>query len=308
MKIKNNSSVSIKPLLSVFVISGVIATVLRCIQMWKYIDPETGFSVGGGIFSILLYAVLILSCGYFSVASFLSRDGGKIDVHGIKSPLLGSFALVFAVSLLYDWIYSFSHGVASLGESSYLGGVKSLMTSGSLPLSIQSIFAFFSAVYFFIVALDFLKGSAKSSKFKLLALSPVGWAGLRLIHRFVRQISFVEVSDLLLELIMLAFMIMFFMAFAQTNSGVYSEDFKWRLTGFGLSAGVIALCLSVARLVFTFINSAAYINPEHPFYFADFAFSFFVIVLALEAVKSLQNGEEETGLTQEDELNESEGA
>lgn len=285
MKLKNNSSISIKPLTTVFFFSSLIAIVLRCLQMAKYIDPETGFITGGEIFNVILYAVLFIPCLYFIISSFLSRQAGEFDIHGIKSPVLGSVTAVFAISLVYDWISSFVSGIASLADTSYSGGIQSLMSSGSLPLALQSVFAFFSAIYFFIVAADFFKGKNTASKFKILALTPVCWTGFRLIHRFIRQISFVEVSDLFLELVMLALMIIFFMSFAQVNSGVYSEGFTWRLIGFGLSGAVIAITLSIARLIFTFVGNRAYIVSEHPFNFADFAFAVCFAVLVSEVSK-----------------------
>ena len=155
------------------------------------------------------------------------------------------------------------------------------MRSGFLPMMLQSFFAFLSAIYFFILASDFSKGTAKAYKRKILATAPVSWAAARLITRFMRQISFVQVSDLLLELVMIAFMIMFFMALAQTASGVYKDQFKWRIPGLGLSAGLIAAVISVPRLIFT-IFSNSHIVSEHPFSLADFIFVIFIFTLMIK--------------------------
>lgn len=279
MKIKQNSSISIKHLITLFFGTGLISVILRCLQTGKYIDPETGFYTGGTAFTIILYALLIVSFIAFAVVSYLSKETSEFETVGIKSISLGAVTVVFSVSLFYDCLYSLLKSSEALAVTSAFGGMQAMMASGFIPLVFQSIFAFFSGVYFAVVANDYLKGNSKSSKFKILALAPVGWAGFRLVFRFISQISFVEVSDLLLELSMLAFMILFFMAFAQVNSGVYSTGFTWRISGFGLSAGLIGITLSLTRLIFTFIQSGAYINAEHSFCFSDFAFSLFVVFL-----------------------------
>ena len=84
---------------------------------------------------------------------------------------------------------------------------------------------------------------------------------------------------------MLGLAVMFLVAFAQVNSGVYSDGFFWRITGFGFPAALIALTLSVTRLVFAFVSGGSFINPDHPFNIADFAFSLFIIVLLFELRK-----------------------
>ncbi len=291
MKIKNNFSVNIRPLPIVCLISTLILTILRCVQIFKFIDPETGFKVGGTFLFVLVYIILGAVCCYFSLAAYFSKSSMDIGIHKINSSVSGIAALLFSVSLIFDSFSSFFNGLENLSEPSVGSGIQSLMSNGSLPLTAQSFFAILSAVYFVVVSVDFFKGRTKSSSLKVLAIAPVAWTGMRMISRFIRQISFVEVSDLLFELIMLAFLIMFFMAFAQVNSGVYSHGFSWRLIGFGLSAAVISGTISISRLIFRFIENGAYINAEHPFSFADLAFSLFAVVLAFELVGKLNNAD-----------------
>ena len=76
-------------------------------------------------------------------------------------------------------------------------------------------------------------------------------------------------------------MVLFFMALAQTASGVYKDPFKWRIPGFGLSAGLIAAVISVPRLIFTFVNNSL-INSSHPFSLADFVFVIFILTLMVK--------------------------
>ena len=272
----SNNNLKISSCIGVFAVAVIAGVVMRFIQMSKFIDPETGFYTGGGVLNVIFYAVIAVALLAFCAVSFFSADVKKLEIGNDSHKLAGIGTRLFAISLLWDSFYSFFAGIYSAGSST--AGYTGIMKSGTLPLILQSVFALFSAVYFFILASDFSKGTAKAYKRKILATAPVCWAGARLIFRFLRQISFVQVSDLLLELVMIAFMVMFFMALAQTASGVYRDTFKWRIPAFGLSAALIGAVLNVPRLVFTFINGSL-INSDHTFSLADFIFVIFILTL-----------------------------
>lgn len=288
MKIKHSFFISLMPQLLVFLAATVVCSALRCVQMFKFIDHETGFLTGGEYLSYILYAVILLSFVFFTVTYYLSAASKKIDtyIHNVKNSVTGVFTLIFALSLFYDFVNSLSLSVTALNDTPAYSGVKGLMSSGFLPVTLQSFFALFSAIYFIIICIDYFKGRNASSRFRILALFPVAWAAMRLIYRFVRQISFVQISDLFLELVMLAMMIITFMAFAQVKSGVYSDGFAWRIPGFGLSCAVIAASLNIARLIYLFVGNGS-INPAYTFNFTDLAFSLFILGLALNIRKQL---------------------
>ena len=261
----------------VFVVAAIAGIIIRAMQMVSYIDPETGFYKGyGDWINLIFYVILAVNVIFFCGRAYLSADIKKITIGNDSHRLAGIGTRLFAVSLLWDSFYSFFVGVYNAGNAA--SGYTDVMKSGVLPMMLQSVFALLSAVYFFILASDFSKGTAKAYKRKLLATAPVCWAGARLIFRFLRQISFVQVSDLLLELVMIAFMIMFFMALAQVASGVYVDNFKWRIPAFGLSAALVAVVISVPRLVFMVVNSSL-INADHPFSLADFVFVIFIFTI-----------------------------
>ena len=82
-------------------------------------------------------------------------------------------------------------------------------------------------------------------------------------------------------------MVMFFMALAQTASGVYKDMYKWRIPGLGMSAALIAAVISVPRLIFTILGSS-FIVSEHPFSLADFVFVIFIITLMAKIKEDAQ--------------------
>lgn len=297
MKIKGTTtSVTLKDIPKILVASALAGAVLRAVQMAKFIDSETGFATGGKIFSASLILILAGAIIAFAVKCFLSAESEKLQLQGVKSKPLGIATALFSLTLLFDFVSGFT----TMGDGDVSAGFKGLMLTGAMPRFLQSFFALLAAFYFLILAKDYLKGTANASKHRVLAIMPVGWAGFRMIGHFVRQISFIKVSDLFFELIMLAFMLVFFMALAQVVSGVYSDGFQWRIPAFGASAALIAGTLSVPRLIFTFISYESYINPQHTFRITDLAFFAFIIVLTATVCKEInpytayeeENGEE----------------
>ena len=281
----SKENLKVESCLKIFVPGVVVAIILRLLQMAKFIDPETGFFTGGSVVNVIFYAVVAVALLTFCAVTYLSADIKKIKIGGDSHRLAGIGIRLFAVALLWDSFYSFFNCIYNAGAST--SNYTSIMKSGVLPMLLQSVFALLSAIYFFVLASDFSKGSAKAYKRKILATAPVCWAGARLILRFLRQISFVQVSDLLLELVMIAFMIMFFMALAQTASGVYVDNVKWRIPGLGLSAALIAAVISVPRLIFTIFNSSLVVS-EHPFSVVDFVFVLFILTLMTKIKEDAQ--------------------
>ena len=293
MKLKNSKeNLRLESLFPVMYGGVLSLVILRSLQMTKFIDSETGFLTGGGFVNVLLYIIIAALCVYFVAISFLSADGKKIELANLKSKSASIASTVFGVSLIYDSFSSFFDSVEILNGVS-IGGFysnaetfKTLMATGTLPYALQSLFALISSVYAFVLAKSFSKGNSDAHNRKYLALSPIAWAAFKIITRFVKQISYVKVSDLLLELIMLAFMILFFVAFAQVTSGVYSDDSRWRITALGLSGALVSLGINVPRLVLgIFAND--FINKEYPFNLADTAFAVFAVVVAFATVKSI---------------------
>ena len=102
----------------------------------------------------------------------------------------------------------------------------------------------------------------------------------------MRKIAFVRVSDLFFELLACVCMILFFLAFAQTASGVYSTGMSWRLIGFGLPAGLLTLGVQIPRFVFLFIESGSHINENHPFSPTDVCFGVFVLAICFVLLRA----------------------
>ena len=298
MKIKTgNSSIKLKMLLVFCVPVFAVSLVIRCIEIATAIDASTGFYIERGFLAGFFDALIIISCVLIAVCAFLSSESAKIKTTGISSKPLFAVTLVFALSLFLDCFRSLIRSFSSLSTAAEGSAFKGLMVSGTLPFFIESVFALFSGVYFIYAASSFKSGKDTAAKHRILALMPVGWVAFRMVGLFVRKISFTKVSDLFFELIMLGFMIMFFMAFAQITSNVYSEGFSWRIFGFGLPAGLIAAVLNLSRLIFSIINSSEYINPNHPFNVTDILFAAFIFTMCVMILKKKPAQDEQREIT-----------
>lgn len=289
MKIKASSNkANVSALVFVFAVMTVVAAVLRTFQVFRLIDASTGFYKEKSFITALLYAVVIGSCLVFCLVSYLSRNSTGIVTHEIDSKRLSVFTVVFAFAMLLDCLKSFLLSVGNSGDTNVYeqeSKLRQLMGSGSIFQLVQSLFALLSFIYLLYLAYAIKSGSTKASEHKLLALAPAGWSAFRLVGLFVSKISFMQVSDLFLELVMLSFMTLFFMAVAQTTSGVYSDLSGWRIPAFGFSSALIAGTLSISRLIATCVNRQMYINPSHTFNITDLFFFIFAVMYVYEVTR-----------------------
>ena len=283
MKKNSKDTLTIQKALLAFLVFFVCFTVIRIIEVAVGIDAATGFFKQSSPLHGLFYALVICGCAVLAVYSFLSKPASELRTIGFRSVALCIMAALLGLAFLGD-------GLAAFGQISDLhaagGSFRERMSSGELPLTLRGIFGVLSAVYSFVLAHAYRTGNTAAAKARILALSPICWAAFRMVHHFVRKISFTKVSDLFFELLMLGAMLLFFMAFASVTSGIYSDGTAWRLCGFGLPAALLAGMLSLPRLVFTLIDKAAYINENHPFQAVDCIFCCFVLLLCITALRN----------------------
>lgn len=293
MKIKKSAEIGTKTVPVIFCVTTVAAFAVRLYQLIFLIDGETGFFKNRNASVWILYAVITLGCAAMAVVSYIGKDDSPDEFSAASNKPLCVASVICAAGFIIDCLQSAVTAAALNSEglgTGNISGAAALMKTGALPTFIQAILAIPCAVYFIILARSFAKGNKKYSNKKILALMPVGWGVMRMIRRFVSQISFRNVSDLVLELIMIALLLLFFMAFAQIASGVYNEGNKWRIVGFGLPAASLCVVTAVPRLVFILTGQGTkFINGFHPLYICDIAIAVFILTLVFS-----KKGNEET--------------
>ena len=256
----------------IFAVAAVIALPVRTLQFFTILENSTGFFTKTDWSVYLLYAVIAATFLAVYVFGLVRRKKLAYSVEAVKRPGFGILSLTAAAGALANAFQSFSF---LNGETiiTYAGKINPTI----LIIAVQSAFAALSAVYFLALGLSCISGNAAASKLRILSLSPVVWSIFRLVHRFTHTISYIRVSDLMLEMLMLSALILFFMAFAQCNSQVNSKGLEWKIGSYGLTAALLALVCFVPRFIITLTGNAQLLSTYSTVEYCDFALALFAI-------------------------------
>lgn len=292
--LKNNEVKNAIPLFAA-IAALLIAVPVRVYQYSRIINPETGFfdEINASVY--VLYIVLALAVIIGIIVPFMKHNTMKLVPVATKSTGYTVVSLLLAVTLIVDsavqlMTYFDMFSAASLAGS----GIKAYISAqGGNLLLLQSITGALSAVYFFVTGVAIGLGNSDSSKFKILALLPSVWCIFRLLYRFKRTISFVNVSDLLLELFFIVFSLMFFFALAQINSKIDTCDEDnsmknvfWKIFGYGIPAAVIGLTIFLPRFICLITGKSECLGSLYKVNYSDFAAAVYAIYTCISATKA----------------------
>ncbi len=291
MNLANKLKGSVPRLTPMWIFAIFAAAVLSCVPLRLYqtirlIEPETGFFTQGNHITVtLLYTVAGIAAVLILILSYLGI-GARTPMPGEgRSRTLCVMAAVMAVAFLADGIgtvytlvnsaVEYSGTLGASGTARYT--VMQLVTEGA-----QILFSVISCTYFSCLAFSW-NGKGSAALYAVLAVAPVFWAIARAVNRFIRMINFKNVSDLLLELFMLAFMMIFFLAFARVNSKVERAGVQWQVYGCGLVTALLAAVVSIPRLVMLVCGMGDRIADGYPLNPCDLAAPFFIVIYLLVA-------------------------
>lgn len=293
--LKNKEIKSAIPLFAA-IAALLIAVPVRVYQYSAIINPETGFfdEINASVY--VLYIVLALAAVIGIAVPFMKHNTMKLVPVSVKSTGYTVVSLLLAVALIVDsavqlmaYFDLFSSGAALAANS-----IKAYISAqGGNLLLLQSITGALSAIYFFATGVAIGLGNSDSSKFKVFALLPSVWCIFRLLYRFKRTISFVNVSDLLLELFFIVFSLMFFFALAQLNSKIDTcdEDSSmknvfWKIFGYGIPAAVFGLVIFLPRFICLITGKSECLGSLYGVNYSDFAFAVYAIFTCICATKA----------------------
>lgn len=253
----SSSSIKMKYLLFVFATVFLVALPTRVYQLLALVNTKNGFFENADITVPVLYAVLFVFVLLFMLLSYLSKEVPSPKLPTGKNPVLGITSIVMIGGLVWDIISIENLVVPKTGMDFNMGIFTSLLKAniqdnGGILLILQFVFAIFAIFYFLVFAISHLNGKGSYKEFKLLALSPLCWCITMLISKLMKAVSFITVSELLFEIFMLVFTMLFFLTFARISSGVFTEDSMWGIYGYGLSACLFAGLVTIPRLVAMF--------------------------------------------------------
>lgn len=278
-----------------FAIFTAVAVGIRTYQLQYIFEPDTGFyymEMKHSFTIPLLYAVVAASCVVFLAFSYLSKGLEKPKPLGEKNYFIATASLIFSVTLVIDGMMRFSELFNDYADAASSSLSDFLISSRGFPQLFEMIFALFAALYFIIVALSFYTGRQAYVSARVLSLMPVCWLMCRLIGRFVRAVSFIHVSELFWELVMIVFLMLFFMGFARIMSGIGNEG-KLPLTmGAGLCGAMVAFMVSLSRIITYFVASEEYLSADSPIELCDFGAALVAIMFLLSCIHDLSPKEE----------------
>ncbi len=261
----------------IFIAALILALPLRIYQyVGGVIEPVTGFFAKNDLSIYLLYGILILATLAVLILGFLNRKKLSYETCAQKNPVLGASSALTALGIILDTAFSvdITGAVKSISSGAQAASPE---VSTAYVIIFQAVFSLLAALFFAVLCITAFMGKTIASEFRLLSLAPVLWSMLRMVSRFMRTISFTRVSELLLEMFMLAFMIMFFMNFAQCNSKVNDKGCAWKIASYGLPTALLALTCFVPRIILAIAGNGDTIYTESTIEVSDLAVALFAI-------------------------------
>lgn len=292
---KNKSDVIYKLPLFASLCALLVAVPLRVYQYFNVLEPDTGF-YSKTDFSVYAIYILLGAAMLIGVIIPMINKKKMIAVPSVKkSPVFLAVSIVLAITLIIDSAgqlmdYFDLYDVANTSGTAVSDYVKS--QGGSLLL-LQSVSGAVAAVYFFVSGLSVGLGNSDGSRLKLLALTPVLWCIFKLLYRFKRTISFINVSDLLLELFEIVFLMIFFLALAQTTAKIDVKSIFWKNFAYGVPAAMFALMCFLPRLIVMISGNSELLNAHHGIAFSDFGVAVYIIYNLLSRAKAQTSEPEE---------------
>lgn len=271
----------------IFVAAAVIALPIRTLQFFTVLESNTGFYSKSDWSVYLLNILLVAAIGSILVFGIIKRKKLDYSLEVTKRPGFGILSLTAAIGILSDaatCIISIMSAPASDAENA--GAATTI-------LGAQAIFALLSAIYFVAIGIAAVSGKSNGSEYRIISLAPVMWSIFRIVYRFTRTISYIRVSELMLEMLMIVFLIIFFMAFAQVNSKVNAKNCEWKIAAYGLPAALFALLCFVPRFIVTLTGNAHLLNEQSPIEYCDIGNALFIICTVLTRVTDRIPKEEE---------------
>ncbi len=269
----------------IFALAAVIALPLRTVQFFTVLEDGTGFYSEMNFGVYLLFGILAVSILALLFIGISKRKKLSFSTGEIKSPGCGILALAAASGVLLDAVNCFGFNL-NLGISTAANAETSPVQF--LFLSVEGVLAILTALFFVILGVSLLSGKSSQKSCRYLALMPVFWSIVRMVFRFTRTISYIRVSDLLFEMIMLVFMIAFFFAFAQTNSKINAKNIEWKVASYGLCTALLALVCFVPRFIVVLSGNAEHLYSYSSAEYCDFAIALFIIGTVFTRISNRQ--------------------
>lgn len=291
-------------MLIVSLIAVLLSAGFRLFQLFTNIEEHTGFFKTMDWAVYTMYAI-VLACivTLFSIALSSKQIPASRPVFR-KSPALLVGGLLFSMGLAMDVALSLVQLIKAFQNVKISGAVlvKILFTDGMFSVIFRAICAVLACLYFLLLALSYANEKSTYCDYKLMALAPLFWTLFRMVSRFMTKISFLQVSELVFELALLAFMALFFLSFARVSSQVSQKGEMKKVVRYGLISAYLALFISISRLVCLVGGRGALCADGFAFSLADLGYGVFVFIYIFEHVRYGRPASEDDEVETEEEI------
>lgn len=299
MKIRGTCK-KLNPIYIIYVVLGFLAVAapVRMYQLLNIIEADTGFYSVVDWSVYLMYSVAVAAVAVTYILVTLAKDIPASKAPYGKSFFLAICSFLLALGIILDVISL----ISSLGKSAAYS--QFALSMEIVPVIFEIVFGTLAAIYIIVFGISYIDGRTVYSRYRFLALSPLFWSMSRIVIRFVRKIAYVNVSDLMLEIFALVFIMIFFLAFARISSGLSNDKAMRSLFASGLAGVFFCLTANVPRLIMLLTGHVDRLPAEYPFALCDLAFALFALAYILNAVRSMRendSAELEAGTKQTDE-------
>ncbi|MBE6827879.1 MAG: hypothetical protein E7514_04580 [Ruminococcaceae bacterium] len=303
MSIENKTkNISFRLIFTLFGIGAAGIAGLRIYQMFFLSeDDKSGFfarinpSVYALYFGAAVMAVLIIL-----LVSFSNKVTASKSFRG-ENKQLAAGGILMAIGMGWDvtvCTIEFIKSVASYTASSGLIGY--LFSNAQIAVLFEAVCGLFGCIYFVLYGLSYLDGKTTFYEYRFLALTPVFWVIARVVKRFMTKISFIVVADLMLELAMLVFAMLFMLSFARICAQICQKREMRRAMKYGLVSAMFAFAISVSRLVAFAAGRSGAVAKGFPFNLADLAYCAFAVLFVANSLKTGRGAEEDELIVDED--------
>lgn len=256
------------------VVAAIIALPVRTSQFFTIIESDTGFYSETNIGVYVVYAMIVISVIASVVLGFAKRKNLEYSLATEKRPGFGILSLTAAIGALSDSVKCIMEFMSENSDGQTLIFVYAA----------QAVFALFSAIFFMAIGISSLSGKTNGSEHRVISLAPVIWSILRLVYRFSRTISYIRVSELMFEMLMIVFLVLFFMAFAQANTNINAKGNLWKVAAYGMPAVLLCLLCFVPRFIVTVSGNAHLLVEQSPIEYCDISNAAFILSAVLTRV------------------------
>lgn len=285
MKIKGKFK-KVNPMIPLYVLVGllVVAIPLRTYQLLFNTESDTGFykNIDWSVYVIAALSVIAVIVPY--VVMYLAKSVPSSRKPPFrKNRFLAASAVLFGLGMLTD-VLTVVFTLFFKKEDMVSVTNQFVIAEDLLPMIMQLIFGFCSVIYIMVFGISYIDGRTTYSQYKFLALAPLGWTIGRIVIRFLRRISYVNIADLMLEILALAFMMIFFLALARISSGLSNERSMRSLFASGYAGVFFTLTTNVPRFIITVVGSGELLPDEYPMELCDLFFAVFAISYIVNAM------------------------